>query len=542
MDEDLTKGLLNRIEQLEKEREQLSRKCSENEKHYRRLVETAKVIAWESDLATGQFTYVSPQVEDVLGYRVEQWYTHNFWPKHIHPDDRDYALRYCVENSKLKKDYDFEYRMISKEGKAIWLHDIVSVITRSDGSKALSGYMLDITERKNAENILKENKEAAERANLAKTQFLANMSHEIRTPIAAVLGFIDMLKNPNNTEAESANYISIIERNSQQLLRLIDDILDLSKIEAEKVEIEKTNFSFPKFLSDFYSCMELKAKEKGLEFEIFLEGLIPEIISTDQLRLRQILANLVGNSIKFTEKGRVEIHVAFESPFLKFSISDTGCGISSHQVEKLFQPFSQADPSTTRKYGGTGLGLVLSKRISHVLGGDIELKWSEEGKGSTFVAKVEIGSVSQPRVLNFNEYRNAKAPHWREGLKNQLKGLKVLITEDSPDNRMLILNYLKETGAQLSTAEDGAEGVRKALSENPDVVLMDIQMPQMDGNEAIRRLRQSGFSKPIIALTAHAMREEREKCFDSGCTDYLTKPIRRFHLIEVLTHYLDTNQ
>ena len=233
-------------------------------------------------------------------------------------------------------------------------------------------------------------KEEAEKANTLKTQFLANMSHEIRTPIGAILGFTDLMKNPSNPADENLKYMGIVERNSQQLLRLIDDILDLSKVEAGKMTVEKIEFSLVQVLADFLSIMSFKAAEKGIHFRFTIETLIPNIMCSDPVRIRQILTNIVGNALKFTDRGHVELSVAYENPILKFTVKDTGVGISKLQENHLFQPFSQADTSTTRRFGGTGLGLVLSRRISEALGGHLNLVRSSENTGSTFV--IEINS------------------------------------------------------------------------------------------------------------------------------------------------------
>ncbi len=382
-------------------------------------------------------------------------------------------------------------------------------------------------------------KDEAERANLSKTQFLANMSHEIRTPIGAILGFTDLMKNPANAPEENLNYMGIVERNSQQLLRLIDDILDLSKVEAGKMTIEQIEFSFAEMLTDFIAVMAFKAGEKGIGFQFDVESKVPDILYTDPVRLRQILTNTVGNALKFTDKGSVEFCVHYEEPCLKFVVKDTGVGISKEQQSRLFQPFAQADTSTTRKFGGTGLGLVLSRRLSENLGGKLELQESDPHFGSTFVIVINspllphaklvgkealVYSATQPRTLNRSR---------------ALTGLKVLLVEDSPDNQILITTYLRKEGAKIKVASDGLQGVEAALSGNYDVLLMDIQMPLLDGYEATRSLREKGYAKPIIALTAHAMIEERNKCLEAGFDDFLTKPIRREHLVKALAGYTE---
>ncbi len=393
-----------------------------------------------------------------------------------------------------------------------------------------------------AQILLKEGASEIQRASRYKTEFLANMSHEIRTPVGAILGFIDLMKNRANTIDENQNYIAIADRNSQHLLRLIDDILDLSKVEVGMMTVESIQFSLAEMLADFNSLMRFKAEEKGVKLLFTTDTLIPELICSDPVRLRQILTNMVGNAIKFTDKGTIDFRVAFENPILKFTVKDTGIGISKDQASKLFQPFTQADTSTTRRFGGTGLGLVLSKRLCESLGGSLELIESNPDSGSTFV--IEIKSILLPNTKFVGKealtFVAAKKTDFKEK-RQALRGLKVLLVDDSSDNIFLISTYLHKEGAQVKTASDGASGVELALSESFDVLLMDIQMPILGGHEAAQKLRQLKYTKPIIALTAHAMNEEREKCFESGFTEFLTKPIQFNQFIKVLVRYIPGN-
>ena len=385
---------------------------------------------------------------------------------------------------------------------------------------------------------LTKSKDAAEKANISKSQFLANMSHEIRTPIGAILGFADLLKNPNNTAEENQNYIVIVDRNSQQLLRLIDDILDLTKAEAGWMAIDPIEFSLGDLLTEFTSIMTFKAEEKGIAFRLTTETHIPDFVKTDNGRLRQILNNIVGNALKFTSKGGVELKVAFENPTLRFTVVDTGLGISTEQECRLFKPFGQADSSTTRKFGGTGLGLVLSRRISEALGGKLDLVSSKKNVGSSFMFEINCPLLPNAKLVGKDALKtmiNEAVGYRKDG--SVLKGLKVLVVEDSPDNQILIHMYLEKEGADVTMVSDGAQAVKKALTDEFDVVLMDIQMPVLDGHEATKILRTAKFMKPIVALTAHAFKEEQEKCSASGFTDFLTKPIKRTVLIDVLSRY-----
>lgn len=384
---------------------------------------------------------------------------------------------------------------------------------------------------------LKTAKDAADRANFAKTQFLANMSHEIRTPIGAIMGFIDLILEKDAPEETSLHYMSIVKRNSEQLLRLIDDILDLSKVEAGKLTIEHFQFRLPDFLADICSVMELKASEKGIRFHLSFTTPIPDQIRTDSTRLRQIISNVVGNAIKFSDKGAVGVSVSFDNSKLEFRVKDDGIGLTNEQQSRLFHPFTQGDSSTTRKFGGTGLGLVLSKKLSEALGGELYIADSQPNKGSTFVFSIAPMLPDSVQLVGEESIRFDKPTDNPLKKSQVLKGLRVLVVEDSLDNQILIQTYLRSYGAEIHLASDGQEGVDTALKENFDVVLMDVQMPRLDGHEATRKLRGSSYSKPIIALTAHAMAEEKKKCFQSGFTDYLTKPIQAARLVDTLSRY-----
>jgi signal transduction histidine kinase len=362
-------------------------------------------------------------------------------------------------------------------------------------------------------------KEAAEAANRLKSSFLANMSHEIRTPLGAMIGFAELLEEGRVSPEEKAEFPRIIRQNGQSLLRLLDDVLDLSKVEAGRLEIEKIVFSPRELITEVLDLLRQSAEQKGIEMEMFLSPEVPERVISDPTRLRQILMNIIGNAIKFTRAGRVCVR-ARPSPHdrLRFEVEDTGVGIDGATAERLFRSFVQADNSTTRKFGGTGLGLALSRRLAQRLGGDVRLVHSAPGEGSCFEILVEAAPYHVPESRRAELAFHSDSPH-------PLKGLNVLLVEDSEDNRFLIEQALRRHGAAVEFACDGLAGVNKAVEGAFDLVLMDIQMPVLDGYGATKRLRELGYFKPVIALTAHAMAEERERCLSAGCDEHLPKPI-----------------
>ena len=389
-------------------------------------------------------------------------------------------------------------------------------------------------------------KERAEQASRAKSAFLANMSHEIRTPMTAILGYADTMLEPDQTLSDRQDCLQTIRRNARHLLELINDILDLSKIEADKMTLENVPTDLPRLLSDVVSLVRPKAVEKALSFSFEVSGPIPRQIQTDPLRLRQVLLNLLGNAVKFTSKGEVRLRVACENDGpdgqLLFDVHDTGIGISAEQMSRLFQPFSQADDSTTRRFGGSGLGLTISKRLALLLGGEVTAQ-SAPGQGSTFTVSIPVRDLDGASMIeDVTEAVLPKPPDDRLLQTWQLHG-RVLLVEDGPDNQRLICMHLRRAGLDVAVAENGREGVDVTLAAEAsgrpfELILMDMQMPELDGYGATSELRRRGYQRPIVALTAHAMAEDRDKCLAAGCTDYLSKPVERNLLLSKVAAHL----
>lgn len=450
-----------------------------------------------------------------------------------------------------------EWTYIRKDGTRLRADFVVTVVRDSEGRP--TGYLgvsRDITAWKQAEAALADAKLAAEAANHAKSAFLANMSHEIRTPMTAILGFTDLLNDSTLPEADRAQALESIRRNGHHLLALINDVLDHSKIEAGGMTVEPMPCATAQIVREVEHAMRHRAESQGLDFTVRIEPGVPETICTDPLRLRQILLNLVGNAIKFTRQGSVDLQVEAPSDSpgrLDFIVRDTGVGMDEAQMARLFKPFSQADASTTRRFGGTGLGLAISKSLATQLGGDI-LAESSPGKGSTFILSVdsEMGGACATAMIAHESPASSRSPRDRkvpvstESLGSlTLSGMRVLVAEDGPDNQRLLRLLLERAGATVDIVDNGRSAVSTAFDSSQagrpyHCVLMDMQMPELDGYDAARELRSRGYDGPIVAITANAMAHDREKCLDAGCDDYLSKPVDRQALRETLRRYAPT--
>ena len=446
------------------------------------------------------------------------------------PDNIKNIIQECIHNNSTMQAVESEY----KNRTFLWTFSPVIK------QKLVHGYALEITQRKKAlaeARSAQLEKVAAESANTAKSTFLANMSHEIRTPLTAIIGFSESLLDTSQTMPERVESINTIIRSGKHLMQIINDILDLSKIEADKIEVEQLNVSPFEILSDVHSFISLLAENKGLFFDIDYDFPIPKMIVTDPVRLKQVVINLCSNAIKFTEKGGVHVKVSFNNDLLVIDVIDTGIGLNEEQILKIFNPFTQADTSTTRQYGGTGLGLHLSKQLAIRLGGDITVK-STIGVGSCFSLTITTGEIDKDKLLLYLPVvKQESTQAIIDGAGAKVSGL-VLLAEDNSDNQRLVSMYLKKIGADVVVVNNGKEAIEKTRENEFDLILMDMQMPVMNGIDATTRLREMSYKKPIVALTANAMKEDVDACYQAGCDDFIQKPISQQKFKDTVMQFL----
>jgi len=385
----------------------------------------------------------------------------------------------------------------------------------------------------------------AESASNAKSEFLANMSHEIRTPLTAILGYAESALDADQTEIERVMALKAVKRSGDHLLQIVNNVLDFSKIEADKLETETVPVDYFIVMSEVEALVKQQANSKGLDFRLLYSFPLPVSFMGDPVRLRQVLLNLCSNAIKFTETGKVTVSVFYDAEHnnLRFSVADTGIGMAKDQVSRIFTPFEQADSSITRRYGGTGLGLALSKRLVDLMGGNIQVI-STPNVGTTFELNLPcVNPAAVPMVSGIADIDDERIapPPAAPVIQHKLHG-QVLLAEDNPENQKLLSLFLEKMGAEVTIAENGQEAVAKASNARFDLIYMDMQMPLVSGIEATVMLRAQGYAGPIIALTANATSEDRRLCLQAGCDDFLTKPINRDKLYEVTSSYLAVDE
>src|SRR4029077_1728870 len=519
---------------VEAEQKKLDQRLRDQQFYTRSLIES-NIDALMTTDPSGIITDVNKQMEALTGCTRDELIGAPFKKYFTDPERAEAAIKLVLSQKKVT---DYELTACARDGK----QTVVSynATTFYDRDRTLQGVLAvarDVTERKLVEAELQQAKAAAESASRTKSDFLASMSHEIRTPMNAIIGIADLLaKTPLDPEQDK--YVQIFRRAGDNLLNLINDILDLSKVEASQLELKRTGLSLNDHLEKVTEMVAGRAREKGLALVCEIAPNVPADLVGDPTRLRQVLINLLGNAIKFTESGEVSLRVAPDAgssvpTALRFTVSDTGIGIPSEKLGQVFEPFTQADSSTTRRFGGSGLGLTISKRLVELMGGRI---WAEStvGKGSVFAFAVPFESWAAAD-------RPTAAPAGT-GFNARLPALRILLAEDSPDNCTITVAYLQDTPYRVEIAENGTIACEKFTAGQYDLVLMDRQMPVMDGLTATRTIRaweQANDRRPtpIIALTASALKGDREMCLAAGCTAYLSKPIKQEVLLQAIKEH-----
>ncbi|MEM8712128.1 MAG: ATP-binding protein [Planctomycetota bacterium] len=506
------------------------------------LVEETDICLWEFDPGESRFLYVSPQIER-FGHTLERWYEKDAFPQLIHEEDREWVLDHCASATAANQDHSMTYRMLQADGSSVWIRDLVRISKRPGRTPLLRGVFVDVSDSKEIELENERLRIAAESSSQTKGEFLANVSHEIRTPLTAILGYTQMLLDDEQLLADTATaagHLRIVDTAGQHLLTLINDVLDLSKIEADKMDIEEIEMDLRDLLEGALGLIRHRVEAKSVALDYEIRTPLPRRIKSDPTRLRQVLINLLGNAAKFTDAGGVRLIASIpEEGELRLEVEDSGRGMSPEESIELFQPFSQADGTVTRRFGGTGLGLTISRRLAILMGGTVELVRTEPGVGTSFGIRIPLREVEGTETFSTLESEETRqdgsaAVQDRGGPWSPT----VLLVEDGLVNQKLIATILKRAGADVTVAENGLRaldrleelaesGPRNDEGGSFDLIVSDMQMPEMDGYALARELRARGDKTPILALTAHAMEEDRLKCIQAGCTDFATKPIDR---------------
>jgi len=513
------------------------KELEKSELRYRLLAESTNDMIDKKN-ENGEFIYVSPVCYAILGYKEHELLNTSFF-KYVHPDDKNSVIEYHEKLIKGSAKPIIQFRFRNKSKQYVWLETNTKVLRNSSDSLPLElvSVSRDITEQINTDNLKKE-KEAAELANKAKTEFLANMSHEIRNPMNAIFGMTNTLLKTSLDEKQK-KYINSIRISSSNLMNLINDILDFSKIESKNIEVFNHDFNLKEIVEELIVMWENNAAEKNIKLNYYIDDKINLNLYGDSFKLKQILTNLISNAIKFTDNGEIKIIVEqhYSSPNtegLKFKVTDTGIGIKKDDFSKLFQLFTQLDSTPSKKYAGTGLGLTIVKRLTELLSGTIDVE-SKYGKGTSFIIQIPF-SISYKKQMSYEQLWQETKP------KTDINNIKILLAEDDGINQLYLKSFLQSYKWKVDTAYNGEEAFNKYKNSEYDVVLMDGQMPKIDGFEATQLIRkwekENGLQHtPIIAITGYAVKGDRERFMKAGMDDYITKPINENKLLDVIKKY-----
>jgi len=521
-----------------------------------RTSKLCKAGGWELDAFTQSLTWSDEvsRIHDVpVGTHLTLEAAISFYGQ-----DAQFAVTQAIQRAVDENEpWDLELPFTTANGRDLWVRSQGEPVTVDGRVVKLCGAVQDVTEQHMAREAhaqraaeMEQLSIVAEASSRAKSEFLANMSHEIRTPLTAILGYADLLKEDGDIKAappRRIQHIETIQSAGHHLLSIINDILDLSKIEADKVCVENTPTSLMAVITDVERLMRPRTASKGVKLNITIATPVPDCILSDPTRLRQILVNLVGNAAKFTPRGSITLCVSKslrnDAPCLKIDVEDTGCGMTTEQSKVLFRAFTQADASVSRTHGGTGLGLTISRRLARLMGGDVTLEWSYKGRGSCF--SLQLPLIAAPGATNVStfELHSAEEAAVPAPALITLHG-RILLAEDGVDNQRLIAFHLRKAGASVDIAENGLIALAmleqaSRLGDPYSMLLTDVQMPEMDGYTLTRALRTEGNLIAIVALTAHAMAEDEERCRQAGCDEYLRKPIDRAALISTCAAWMN---
>jgi len=517
-----------------------------SERKFKNIANNSPGVVFEwymmKDRSKWGFNYLSPRINDLLNLDYQKAIKDpNYLSSHIYSEDAGDFFAFIKDVIYKQQENQYQYRFVDANGEVRWASLAATPIHGDDDKVIYNGIVSDITSLKKTEQVLMAAKEKAEEATAAKANFLATMSHEIRTPMNAVIGIAHLLQD-DNPKPEQVESINILKFAAENLLSLINDILDFSKIEAGKITLEEVTFCMPDLLKGIEKTTQYHAIEKGIVLEVFIDERLPECYEGDPTRLSQILINLLSNAVKFTEQGRVKLAVKLvgirnQVANIEFSVTDTGIGISEENLGNIFEHFSQADSATTRTYGGSGLGLAITKGLLDAHDSQVRVK-SEVGVGTTFsfslnmkIRESDLLALTVPGCLEQDP-----SQRYSTSQQGDFSCYSILLVEDNPVNVMVAEKILKKWGAALDIVNNGEQAVNQVMSKDYDLVLMDIQMPIMDGyqaTKAIRGLEEGRFSAlPIIALTATATEDTKEAVFAAGMNDYLSKPFNPKQLKE----------